>query len=247
MGRFFLYPDQMNRFKAHAADARLAAAAADAIDHAADDVDALAALRAATDSRHQQLDSGLPIGAPGASLDDYARHLRMLQAWLAPLQAWLAGFDDGPRFDQTARLALIDADLAELDGRGMPAAPQDAVPAAAGPAAAAGPQPAWPRDAVPAWRWGVCYVIEGSQLGGAVLYGRLAARLAPHPLRYLKGDAPGPGPRWRTFMQGVREHVRSPDQIRQACAGACAAFDAILALAPRAAAPACSVSAEKRA
>jgi heme oxygenase len=243
MGRVFLYPDQMNRSKAHAAAAPLAA---DAAHHAVDDADALAALRAATDSRHQQLDSGLPIGAPDASLDDYARHLRMLQAWLAPLQAWLAGFDDGPRFDQTARLALIDADLAGLDGRGMPAAPQDAAPAAAAHAAAAG-QPAWPRDAGPAWRWGVCYVIEGSQLGGAVLYGRLAARLAPHPLRYLKGDGARPGPRWRAFMQGVREQVRSPDQIRQACAGACAAFDAILALAPRAAAPACSASAEKRA
>ena len=196
--------------------------------------DSLAALRAATDSRHQQLDSGLPIGAPGATLDDYAGHLRMLQAWLAPLQAWLAGFEDGPRFDQGRRLALIDADLAEP---GMPAPPEPA------PA----PQPAWPRDASPAWRWGVCYVIEGSQLGGAVLYGRLAERLAPHPLRYLKGDTAGPGPRWRTFMQGVREQVDTPDAIREASAGACAAFDAILALAPHAATPACSASAEKRA
>jgi len=181
--------------------------------------DPLAALRAATDSRHQQLDSGLPIGAADASLDDYARHLRMLQEWLVPLQAWLAGFDDGPRFDHAARLALIDADLREP---GMPAAPL--LPAMA-PAA-------WPAHASPAWRWGVQYVIEGSQLGGAVLYGRLAARLAPHPLRYLKGDAAGPGPRWRLFMQGLREHVRSADEMREACAGACAAFDAILAASP---------------
>ena len=198
--------------------------------------DALAALRTATDSRHQQLDSGLPIGAPDASLDDYARHLRMLQAWLAPLQPWLSGFEDGPHFDQRARLALIDADLAES---GMPAAAPDAL--------ATAPQPAWPRDASAAWRWGVCYVIEGSQLGGAVLYKRLAERLAPHPLRYLKGEDAGPGPRWRSFMQGVRHQVRTPDAIGDACAGACAAFDAILALAPHAATPACSASAEKRA
>jgi len=179
--------------------------------------DALAALRAATDSRHQQLDSGLPIGAPDASLADYARHLRMLQAWLAPLQDWLAGFHDGPRFEHGARLALIAADLAE------PGMQADAVPPAV-------PAPDWPRDASPAWRWGVQYVIEGSQLGGAVLYGRLAAALAPHPLRYLKGDAAGPGPRWRAFMLGLREQVRTPDEIRAACAGACAAFDRILAL-----------------
>jgi len=206
-----------------------------AAEPAADEVDSLAALRAATDSRHQQLDSGLPIGAPDASLDDYARHLRMLQAWLAPLQAWLAGFDDGPHFDQAGRLALIDADLAEP---GMPALPQAAAPREV-PAA-------WPRGASPAWRWGVCYVIEGSQLGGAVLYKRLAAPLAPHPLRYLKGDASGPGPRWRAFMQGVREQVHTPEQIREACAGACAAFDAILALAPYAR-PACSALAENHA
>jgi len=180
--------------------------------------DPLAALRSATASRHQELDSGLPIGAPDASLADYASHLAMLRAWLAPLQAWLPGFKDGPRFDQAGRLALIDQDLAE---RGMPAAPG----ALSAPGA-----PAWPPTASTAWRWGVCYVIEGSQLGGAVLYQRLHERLAPHPLRYLKGIDAGPGPRWRVFMQALREHVRTPEEIAEACAGACAAFDSILAL-----------------
>jgi heme oxygenase len=180
------------------------------------EADPLAALRSATASRHQELDSGLPIGAADASLADYATHLALLRAWLAPLQAWMAGFSDGPRFDQAGRLALIDQDLAE---QGMPAAP--GVPDAAQD---------WPSAASPAWRWGVCYVIEGSQLGGAVLYQRLHARLAPHPLRYLKGSEAGPGPRWRSFMLALREQVRSPAEIVDACAGACAAFDSILAL-----------------
>jgi heme oxygenase len=73
-------------------------------------------------------------------------------------------------------------------------------------------------------------VIEGSQLGGAVLYERLRERLAPHRLRYLKGDAAGPGLRWRTFMQALRAGVRTPAEIADACAGACAAFDSILEL-----------------
>jgi heme oxygenase len=76
----------------------------------------------------------------------------------------------------------------------------------------------------------VAYVVEGAQLGGAVLYQRLAASLAPHPLRYLRGDPAGPGPRWRMFMLALKEHVRSEDEIADACAGACAAFDRILAL-----------------
>jgi len=182
--------------------------------------DALAALRSATASRHQALDSGLAIGFDHASLSDYASHLAMLRAWLTPLQAWLRSFDDGPQagpqFDQAGRLALIAQDLAEP---GMPAVP-----------AVADARRDWPPGAGPAWRWGVCYVIEGSQLGGAVLYQRLHERLAPHPLRYLKGADTGPGPRWRVFMQALRAQVRTPEEIAAASAGACAAFDSILAL-----------------
>jgi heme oxygenase (biliverdin-IX-beta and delta-forming) len=184
--------------------------------------DPLAALRAATHTRHEELDSGLPIGKDDASLADYAAHLTLLRAWLAPLQDWLRRFDDGPqadgRFASDTRLALLDADLVE-PGTPAPAAPAD--------------RGTWPVDASPAWRWGVAYVVEGSQLGGAVLYGRLHARLAPHPLRYLKGDEGGPGPRWRAFMQALRAHVRAPEEIADACAGACAAFDRLLALRSR--------------
>jgi heme oxygenase len=191
--------------------------------------DPLAALRAATASRHEALDAGLPIGAPDASLPDYVAHLSLLQTWLTPLHAWLAGFADGPQFDHAPRLALIAADLAEA---GAPIHGAGAV------------APAWPATASAAYRWGVHYVIEGSQLGGAVLYERLRARLAPHPLRYLQGDAAGPGPRWRAFTQALRAHVRTPAEIADACAGARAAFDHILELragarpasAPRAAA-----------
>lgn len=194
--------------------------------------DVLAALRAATDSRHELLDGGLSIGAADASLDDYIAHLTMLRAWLAPLAGWLSGFDDGPQADARldvdawlrARLALIGADLRDAG-----------VDPATLPVATAEP---WPERAGAAWRWGVCYVVEGSQLGGAVLYGRLQARLAPHALRYLKGEdvtsgspaGAAPGPRWRQFMQALRARVRTPADIAEACAGACDAFDRILAL-----------------
>ena len=93
-----------------------------------------------------------------------------------------------------------------------------------------GEQAAWPVDASAAYRWGVAYVAEGSQLGGAVLYQRLSAQLAPHPLRYLRGEAAGPGPRWRSFMLALKENVRSEEEVADACAGACDAFDRILAL-----------------
>jgi heme oxygenase (biliverdin-IX-beta and delta-forming) len=188
----------------------------DAAHAAAHAADPLAALRAATAGRHAALDSGLPIGAPDASLADYTAHLALLRAWLGPLHAWLAGFTDGAAFDHGARLGQIETDLAEAG-----------VPVHGGKYTLSG---AWPAAASPAYRWGVHYVIEGSQLGGAVLYERLRARLAPHRLRYLKGDAGGPGPRWRAFMLALRANVRTPAEIADACAGACAAFDSILEL-----------------
>lgn len=185
----------------------------------APELDALAALRAATSERHERLDSGLPLSGPAPDLNDYATHLTMVRDWLAPLQAWLDGFADGPQrvLPAVGRLALTDADLNEP---GMPPVRVPSTPRA------------WPQDASAAYRWGVAYVIEGSQLGGKVLYGKLAERLAPHPLRYLRGADEGPGPRWRAFMLALKENVKSPDEIGDACAGACAAFDSILELTP---------------
>jgi len=179
---------------------------------------ALDALRVATASRHEQLDGGLPLAHADAGLAEYAQHLQLLRDWLAPLNAWLAGFDDGPQGEATLpavdRMALLEADLLEpgmILRAPLPVAP-------------------WPQQASAAYRWGVMYVVEGAQLGGAVLYQRLHAALAPHPLRYLRGDPAGPGPRWRAFMLALKEHVVTPEEIADACAGAMAAFDRILAL-----------------
>ena len=191
--------------------------------------DALGALRAATGARHERLDSGMPLARPAPDLADYAAHLTMVRDWLLPLKAWLARFDDGPQaaLPAVAHVELIEADLNEP---GMP-------PLAA-PRLAPAPSPAgWPLNASAAYRWGVCYVIEGSQLGGKVLYGRLAERLAPHPLRYLRGADEGPGPRWRAFMLALKAEVTTPEQIAEACQGACDAFDGILALSVGLAAP----------
>lgn len=184
--------------------------------------DPLAALRSATAQRHHLLDTSLPLAADEAGLDDYRRHLLMLRAWLAPLQAWLATFDDGAqdrhRLPPSDHLRLIDADLAD------PAMERIAT---ASPTFA---DAAWPAQADAAYRWGVCYVIEGSQLGGAVLYKRLAGPLAPHPLAYLRGAPEGPGPRWKMFSAALRAALADPAAAEQACRGAVDAFDRLIAL-----------------
>lgn len=179
------------------------------------DADVLVALRAATATRHTVLDTGLPLAGEAPTLDDYRDHLLMLRAWLAPMERWQGGFADGPQgLDApapVARTARIDADLALIDAAMV--LPEDATP--------------WPDQASAAYRWGVAYVVEGSQLGGAVLYKRLAERLAPHRLDYLHSEA-GPGPRWRTFVAALQAAVQSPEAVAEACQGACDAFDRLL-------------------
>ncbi|KQV85256.1 hypothetical protein ASD15_07405 [Massilia sp. Root351] len=185
--------------------------------------DVLAALRDATASRHAVLDQAMPLARMAPSLSDYREHLRLLRGWLASMMQATLRHRDGPQdrrlLPPVDRLRLIDADLAD------PALAIDAGGAAATPSAAE-------LDGNAAWRWGVAYVVEGSQLGGVVLYRRLVASLAPHPLRYLHGDGVPPGPRWQLFLARLRAEVRSPADIAQACAGACAAFDALIAQLP---------------
>jgi heme oxygenase len=181
-------------------------------------LDVLTALRAATAERHAELDTRTPLAAPAPDLRAYRDHLRLLEVWLAPIAAALARHAGGPQSALPARdyLALIRSDLAQPALAGLPPAP----PLADLP---------WPARDDAGWRWGVAYVIEGSQLGGAVLYKRLAERLAPHPLAYLRGDGP-PGPRWQQFMAALRAEVTTPAQIEQACQGARQAFDQLIAL-----------------
>ncbi|ELX10543.1 putative heme oxygenase [Janthinobacterium sp. HH01] len=186
-------------------------------------LDVLTALRQSTAQRHAELDTRTPLAGAAPDLRAYRDHLRLLEAWLAPIEAWLDGPADGAlqafaRADylRWIREDLADASLAQLP----PARPLHA---------ADGDDAAWPQDSDAAYRWGVCYVIEGSQLGGAVLYKRWSERLAPHPLRYLRG-AGSPGPRWQQFLAALRGEVTSARQIDAACRGARQAFDRLIAL-----------------
>lgn len=203
----------------------------------------LDALRAATGDRHALLHTLMPLSVDSAALDDYLGHLAILRAWLAPIDTWLNSFDDGPQSSlhgaaQTAangswalrenRLTLIDADLAhECTHESSYQTPHlDSRDASLASLASRG-------DRSAAYRWGVCYVIEGSQLGGAVLYARLKERLAPHPLGYLKAGRESLGPRWQAFIGAMTDEVRTPDEIRAACDGAVDAFDRLIDIVPR--------------
>ncbi|MGS1001898.1 biliverdin-producing heme oxygenase [Burkholderia glumae] len=193
----------------------------------------LVALRAATGERHERLHQLMPLSAEAAGLHDYLAHLRILRAWLAPLESWLDGAASPPPsrdgslqasaagLPPVPRVALIDADLAAA-----PAAVLAALPPGPAPAA-----PWWPADADAAYRWGARYVIEGAQMGGAVLYHQLHERLAPHPLGFLAAGRHGLSARWKAFVCCLAAEVQAPAAIAAACRGATDAFDHLVRLA----------------
>ena len=136
--------------------------------------DVLAALRAATAARHAELDANTPLAAPQVDLASYGAHLRLLERWLAPVPGWLAAFNDGPQLPDY--LGAIRADLAQSALASAAASDESVTPSQLQqlPPSLSQPPAPWPAQASAAYRWGVCYVVEGSQLGGAVLYKRLA-------------------------------------------------------------------------
>lgn len=156
----------------------------------------------------------MPLAKPEADWADYISHLQILLLWLGPLEQWLARFNDGPQGEGApAFIFYSKAILADLDEAHIETAPPTHIAA-------------WPRCQEAAYRWGISYVIEGSQLGGEFLYNRLATRLAPHTLSYLQKKTPG---RWNEFLQAMALAVTEPHHISAACTGAIDAFDALLA------------------
>lgn len=169
--------------------------------------DAIQALRAATRGLHERLDRGLPLAREHASLGDYVQHLEILRDWQGALTPWLARTDC-----DLSGLSLAQQDID--DGPVSPApvlAPIDAAPIRRAD------------DGSDAFCWGAAYVLEGSRLGGQVLYRRLQRQLAPHPLRYLRQRFENGRP-WPETMALLRRRLDGESARSSACVGAVAAF-----------------------
>jgi heme oxygenase len=180
----------------------------------ADTLDPVHALRHATRELHETLDHGLPLARPGAGLADYALHLAVLRDWQVALAPWLsrAGSD-------RSSLVLIDEDLEDCGAAARP--PHQLPPPCTARVFAED-------DGSDAFCWGVAYVLEGSRLGGQVLYRRLQAPLAPHPLRYL-GERHVHGRPWPQTLAALRRQLAAPPALDAGCRGAVAAFAMLLA------------------
>ena len=183
------------------------------IGHATDAADAVEELRRATRALHERLDSRLPLGLETPTLADYATHLCVLRDWQQALSPWLSR-----TASTTVSLALLAQDIEDCPPCRFPAAYL----------CAADMKLVLPvDDGSEAFCWGIAYVLEGSRLGGQVLYRRLHERLAPHPLRYLQHGTGRPS--WPDTLRALRSHLASPSSQTAACRGAVAAFELLLA------------------
>jgi len=176
----------------------------------------LTSLRTATKTRHDVLDRSMPLARPNPNWSDYLEHLHLLFAWLQPIENLLSTFSDGPQ-SATAPKLIRYSDIIHKD-LGIFFQPHESqhLP--------------WPHINDAAYRWGVCYVVEGSQLGGEFLYKRLAQSLSPHELIYLQRKEPG---RWPAFLNHMSAELTTLEQIDKACTGAMDAFDALLMRLPQ--------------
>jgi heme oxygenase len=82
-------------------------------------------------------------------------------------------------------------------------------------------------DGSDAFCWGIAYVLEGSRLGGQVLYRRLQPRFAPHPLHYLS-PRPATAQSWPQTLALLRDRLGTPSGREAGCRGAVAAFEVLL-------------------
>ncbi|WP_282271358.1 biliverdin-producing heme oxygenase [Stenotrophomonas sp. PS02298] len=172
-------------------------------------------LKAATHGTHERLDQRIMRGEPFASLENYRRFLRVQYRFhrdlavlysLSSLQGLL------PDLAERQRLQQLQQDLLDL-GEALPADDHAALSS----------------DIDPATALGWLYVVEGSNLGAAILF-KLAAKIgldANHGARHLAGHPDGRARHWRRFTEALDGNALDAEQEQRMVAGATAAFQRV--------------------
>lgn len=181
--------------------------------------DALKALRSATHALHTELDTQLEIAAPGAGKREYLHYLQDLWGWMQPFEdqlwraAWPQEIEAGSR---GGKVAWIEADLRHA---GFTTEQIRTLPLAG----------FRPDLATLAARFGVAYVIEGSQLGTKVLLHRLAPQLEAWTPKWLEGYGANNVKHWRAFLACTETSLTTPESRQEAAQAAAQAFASLAA------------------
>jgi len=173
----------------------------------------LGVLRARTRALHDQVESGVDLGRALASREGYRQ---MLEGYLSLYRTFEVALTGAPAavrelamYPQRARVPLLEGDLRAL---GVSEAEVAAVPAAT----------ELPDLAKPDAILGALYVIEGSQLGGQVIYREIQDKLQldqQHGAAFFFGDGENTSRQWKRFLAGLEEQVYDPDAAADAAAG----------------------------
>jgi heme oxygenase len=164
-------------------------------------------LREATRASHRRLDHHPLLAAllqPSLTLTLYGRVLAALHGAQGAIESRLADF--APPALLPPRLPVLSSDLAAL---GMDPFPLTV---------------AVPPSAAAAEKLGLLYVVEGSNLGGAVIARQLVASLPESAPRAFFGGAEGPR-RWQRFWTFAHTHDLKPDHFEAAAGAARACFE----------------------
>ena len=171
-----------------------------------------ALLAAATRPEHEQLERALDLERD-LSRQRYGLYLRCMHALLREAEATLASDERlaALDLDERRKLAWLERDLAALGLEAL--------------APAHLPLPTDVRR-----RIGWAYVLEGSTLGGRVLYRRLAPRLGLTPAHggaFLHGYGERTGEMWKRFVAALDALPLTAADAQECVAGAREAFGAI--------------------
>ncbi|GAA0571667.1 biliverdin-producing heme oxygenase [Caenispirillum bisanense] len=169
-------------------------------------------LRQATQAHHARVDAAFSL----FDLADTAAYGRFLSAHarvLLPLEAALAGDATFASMPSAASRLRSQALKDDLDALRLPL-PHD-------------PPPTLPADREGVA--GICYVLEGSRLGGRVLARRVAAAPGPLPAAFLRHGEDQP--LWPTFLAWLESLTWTPAGLARAAAAASATFDGFLTAA----------------
>lgn len=179
-----------------------------------------AELRAATRDLHHRLDHHdllAPLVRSSLDVADYALALQALYAINAPTEQAISDYIDtqGLAFDYATRRRMPDL-LADLEYLGINT-----------------PQLAWAGPSIRSHGQliGCLYVLEGSTLGGRVIYKQLQNALKLNQQtggRFFAGHGELTMPMWQAFWTFAAE-ICSPGQITDATQAASALFESILA------------------
>jgi heme oxygenase (biliverdin-IX-beta and delta-forming) len=174
-------------------------------------------LRNATAELHKKLDESLPISSSSPTIEDYSQHLMWFKEWLSHIEKIIAGghtsLTEFTATNSTA-LHLLEHDLQALRIESVPASAAFESPA----------------NLNAAYYLGVEYVVKGSALGSAMLYGKISQLFPTAPIEFMKDSMTHGKERWKKFLVKLEAHEWTEDDILSAQQGSIWAFQQYIKL-----------------